>query len=235
MKLWVILALSAGRLSAQAADLQAVDNAFFEKEIRPVLVNQCFGCHSSKLRTPMGGLVLDTKAGMRAGGDGGPILVPGSPDASRLMEALEYKDSELRMPPTGKLPAREIDAFRKWIAGGAPDPREDKSSAAPVAKRGMDIETGRKWWSFQAVHEAPAPKVKDAAWARRKIDFFVLARLEENHVSPSPAAAAATLIQRAYLDLTGLRPTYDEVAAFAKDPSPDAYERLVERLLDSAQ
>jgi hypothetical protein len=230
MKIWVLIALSAGSLHGQA-----IDNAFFEKEIRPILVNQCFGCHSSKLRTPMGSLVLDTKAGMRAGGDGGPILVPGSPDASRLIEALEYKDSELRMPPTGKLSAREIDAFRKWIAGGAPDPREDSATAAPVAKRGMDIETGRKWWSFQPVREAPAPKVRDAAWARKKIDFFVLAKLEENHVQPSAPADAATLIQRAYLDLTGLRPTYDEVAAFEKDRSPDAYERLVDRLLDSPQ
>ncbi|HMC60065.1 MAG TPA: DUF1549 domain-containing protein, partial [Candidatus Solibacter sp.] len=240
MKFCVLLALSAGRLIGQAVDARAVDNTFFEKEIRPVLVNQCFGCHSSKLRTPMGGLVLDTKAGMRAGGDGGAILVPGSPDASRLIEALEYKDSELRMPPTGKLSAREIDAFRKWIAGGAPDPREDTASPAPVAKRGMDIETGRKWWYFQPVREAPAPKVPASkmnapAWARRKIDSFVLAKLEENHVQPSPAADAATLIQRASLDLTGLRPTYDEVAAFEKDPSPDAYERLIDRLLDSAQ
>src|SRR5471030_759512 len=120
MKFWVVLAFSAGSLSAQA-----VDNTFFEKEIRPLLVNQCFGCHSSKLKTPMGGLVLDTKAGMRAGGDGGAILVPCSPNASRLIEALEYRDSELRMPPAGKLPAREIEAFRQWIAGGAPDPRVD--------------------------------------------------------------------------------------------------------------
>ena len=230
MKTCVVFAVCAASLSAQA-----IDNSFFEKEIRPILVSQCFGCHSSKLRTPMGGLVLDTKAGIRAGGDGGPILVPGSPNASRLIEALEYKDSELRMPPTGKLSAREIDAFRKWIAGGAPDPREETAPAAPVAKRGMDIETGRKWWSFQPVREAPAPKVTDAAWPRKKIDIFVLAKLEENHVRPSPQANAATLIQRAYLDLTGLRPTYDEAAAFEKDPSPDAYERLVEHLLNSAQ
>jgi len=231
MKFWVLLALSAGGLNAQT-----VDNAFFEKEIRPILVKQCFGCHSSTLKTPMGSLLLDTKAGMRAGGDGGPIIVPGSPDSSRLIEALEYKDSELRMPPTGKLSAREIEAFRTWIAGGAPDPREDSAAAqsAPV-KRGMDIETGRKWWSFQPVREAQPPQVRDQSWTRRKIDFFVLARLEENKVKPSPEADAATLIQRAYLDLTGLRSPYEEVKAFEKDRAPDAYERLVERLLDSAQ
>jgi len=120
MKFWALAILAAAPVGAQT-----VDNAFFEKHIRPVLLNKCFGCHSSKLKTPMGGLVLDTRAGMRAGGDGGAILVAGSPDASRLIEALEYKDSELRMPPAGKLPAREIEAFRQWIAGGAPDPRVD--------------------------------------------------------------------------------------------------------------
>jgi len=234
MTFWVLLAVWASGLNAQA-----VDNAFFEKEIRPILVKQCFGCHSSTLKTPMGSLVLDTKAGMRAGGDGGAIIVPGSPDSSRLIEALEYKDAELRMPPTGKLSGREIEAFRTWIAAGAPDPREDsvagKPGAAAPVKRGMDIETGRKWWSFQPVREAPAPQVRDAQWTRKKVDFFVLAKLEENKVKPSPAADAATLIQRAYLDLTGLRPTYEEVTAFEKDRAPDAYERLVDRLLGSAQ
>jgi hypothetical protein len=126
MKFWALAILAAAPVGAQT-----VDNAFFEKQIRPVLLNQCFGCHSSKLKSPMGGLVLDTKAGMRAGGDGGAILVPGSPDSSRLIDALEYKDSELRMPPAGKLPARQIEAFRQWISGGAPDPRGDTARSAP--------------------------------------------------------------------------------------------------------
>ena len=233
MKFWALAILVASPVGAQS-----VDNAFFEKEIRPVLVNKCFGCHSSKLKTPMGSLRLDTKSGMRAGGDGGAVLVPGSPDSSRLIEALEYKDSELRMPPSGKLPAREIEAFRQWIAGGAPDPRVDtaaSSAPAPAKPHGMDLETGRKWWSFQPLRESPAPLVKDAAWARKKIDFFVLAKLEAKGLKPSPPADAATLIERAYLDLTGLRPSYEEVAAFQKNPSPDAYEKLVDRLLDSPQ
>jgi hypothetical protein len=231
MKLWALAILVAAPVGAQT-----IDNAFFETEIRPVLVNKCFGCHSSKLKKPMGGLLLDTRAGMRAGGDGGAILVPGSPDSSRLIEALEYKDSELRMPPTGKLPAHEIEAFRQWIAGGAPDPRVETAGPAPASpKRGMDLEAGRKWWSFQPVREVPPPRVNNAAWARKKIDFFLLAKLESNGVKPSPQADAATLIERAYLDLTGLRPSYEEVAAFQKDPSPDAYERLVDRLLDSPQ
>jgi hypothetical protein len=222
-------------LAAAPLGAQTVDNAFFETEIRPVLVNKCLGCHSSKLKTPMGGLLLDTRAGMRAGGDGGAILVPGNPDSSRLIEALEYKDSELRMPPAGKLPAREIEAFRRWIAGGAPDPRVDTAASTSGKQRGMDLETGRKWWSFQPVREVPPPRVNNAAWARKKIDFFVLAKLEAKGVKPSPAADAATLIQRAYLDLTGLRPSFEEVTAFQGDPSPVAYERLVDRLLRSPQ
>src|SRR5207248_8441123 len=156
----------------------------------------------------------------------------------RLIRALEYSDPELRMPPTGKLPAREIEAFRTWIAGGAPDPRapdprDGTAGPAPTApRRGLDIESGRKWWSFQPVREATPPRGKDAAWARTKLDLFVLAKLEENRVKPSPAADAATLIQRAYLDLTGLRPSFEEVAAFQSGQSPDAYERVVDRLLD---
>src|SRR3954447_14915870 len=98
---------------------------FFEKEIRPVFADKCYGCHSSKLKSPMGGLVLDTKSGLKKGGNGGPVLVPGDPVASRLLQALTYKQTELRMPPTGKLPDEKIAAFEKWIAAGAPDPREE--------------------------------------------------------------------------------------------------------------
>src|SRR5947209_46472 len=145
-KLWVALALAALPLCAQNPSAE-----FFEKEIRPVLADKCYGCHSSKLKSPMGGLVLDTKAGVRRGGNGGPILADGDAKSSRLLKALTYNETDLRMPPTGKLPDEKIAAFEKWIAAGAPDPREDAPSTgpAPTAKKGMDIETGRKWWAFQ--------------------------------------------------------------------------------------
>ena len=213
---------------------------FFEKEIRPILADKCYGCHSSKLKSPMGGLVLDTKAGVRAGGTGGPVIVPGNPSASRLLKALSYNETDLRMPPTGKLPDEKIAAFEKWIAAGAPDPREDtpaSAAAAPAAKRGMDIETGRKWWAFQPVAPLPRPKVRNAAfakqWTKEKIDWFILAKLEQKKLKPSPEADRATLIERASLDLTGLRPTYEEVQAFVADKDPAAYEKLVDRLLAS--
>src|ERR1043166_8894679 len=146
---WWILALCAAPLCAQSPDTE-----FFEKEIRPVLAEKCYGCHSSKLKSPMGGLVLDTKAGMMHGGNGGPSFPGGAPKGSRLLKALTYNETDLRMPPTGKLPDEKIAAFEKWIAAGAPDPRVDAPASgapAPAAKKGMDIEAGRKWWAFQPV------------------------------------------------------------------------------------
>ena len=214
---------------------------FFEKEIRPVLADKCYGCHSSQLKSPMGGLVLDTRDGLRRGGNGGPVVVPGDPASSRLLKALTYNQTELRMPPTGKLPDEKVAAFEKWIASGAPDPREETrgtANAVPAAKRGMDIDTGRKWWAFQPVTVQPQPKFKDSAfakrWVREAIDGFILARLEQNNLQPSPEADRATLIQRASLDLTGLRPSYDEVQSFVADKDPKAYEKLIDRLLASA-
>src|SRR3954462_12242226 len=172
-------------LLATALRAQAPDSAFFETKIRPVLATKCFGCHSSKLKSPMGGLVLDTKAGLKKGGNGGPVIAAGSPASSRLWQALTYNQTELRMPPGGKLPDEKVAAFERWIAAGAPDPREDapaSASAAPSAKKGMDIETGRKWWAFQPVSALPAPKVKNNAfakqWTKEKIDWFILAKLE---------------------------------------------------------
>jgi hypothetical protein len=237
--------LSFGLLAFAVAPLcgQTPANAeFFESQIRPVLADRCYGCHSSKLKTPMGGLVLDTKAGVKKGGNGGPIVVPGDPGASRLWKALTYNETELRMPPTGKLPDDKIAAFATWIKAGAPDPREDApagAAPAPTAKKGMDIETGRKWWAFQPVVALPQPKVKDNTfaqrWTKEKIDWFVLAKLEQNKLRPSPVADPATLIERASLDLTGLRPTYAEVQAFVADKSPDAYAKLIDRLLAAPQ
>ncbi len=231
-----LLAFSVAPLYAQAA----AGVELFEKEIRPVLVEKCYGCHSSKLKSPMGGLVLDTRNGLKRGGNGGPVVNPGDPASSRLFNALTYNQTELRMPPTGKLPDEKILAFQKWIAAGAPDPREDTAeatNAAPVAKKGMDIEHGRKWWAFQPVEAQSQPKIKNSAfakrWTKEKVDWFILAKLEQNKLQPSPEADRRTLIERASLDLTGLRPSYDEVEAFVADKDPHAYEKLIDRLLAS--
>ena len=230
-----------GALAALAAaatlTAQPTDYTFFENKIRPVLTTKCYGCHSSKLKAPMGGLALDTKAGLLQGGATGKVIVPGKPADSRLVKALSYTDTNLQMPPTGKLPDAVIADFEQWIASGAPDPRTDAPAAAgassPAPLKGMSIEDGRKWWAFQPVKELPAPNVKDAAWAKTKIDSFVLAKLEEKGLQPSPQADPATLVRRAYIDLVGYRPTFEEVQAFVNDKSPDAYEKLIDRLLAS--
>ncbi|MDP9170187.1 MAG: hypothetical protein M3N54_06195, partial [Acidobacteriota bacterium] len=127
-KFWGLIALLGAPVCAQNPSAE-----FFENQIRPVLAEKCYGCHSSKLKSPMGGLVLDTKAGMKAGGNGGPVVIAGNPASSRLLKALSYSDTELRMPPTGKLGDDKIAAFQKWIADGAVDPREEAAGAAAPA------------------------------------------------------------------------------------------------------
>ena len=192
---------------------QAPDAAFFETKIRPVLTTKCYGCHSTKLPAPMGGFVLDTKAGLLKGGATGRAIVPGKPAESRLLTALRYVDPLLQMPPTGKLPDSVIADFEAWIAAGAPDPRTDPAAAgpSPAPLKGMSIEDGRKWWAFQPVHQMAAPAVKDSAWPKTKIDFFLLAKLEEKTLKPSPPADSRTLAQRANIDLLGFKPSYEEL------------------------
>ena len=212
---YLLVAIAAG-LHAQPADL-------FESKIRPALIANCYACHNSKLKSPMGDLVLDTKAGLAKVAANG-----------RLLKALRYTDPQLQMPPAGKLSANVIASFDAWIAAGAPDPRTETATVSQALK-GMSVADGRKWWSFQPVNELPAPAVKNSAWLSRKIDAFLLARLEEKGLTPSPKADKRTLAQRLYLDLTGLRPTYEELEAFANDPNPNAYASLVETLLNSPQ
>jgi hypothetical protein len=213
---------------------QTPDATLFESKIRPVLAKSCYGCHSSKMKAPMGGLVLDTKAGLAQGGVSGPVVVPGKPAQSKLLTALRYTDPHLQMPPSGKLAAPVLEGFEQWIAAGAVDPRVDApATAATTPLKGMSVELGRKWWSFQPLSELRAPPVKLTAWPRRKIDHFLLAKLEEKKLAPSPQAEARTLVQRAYIDLLGYRPTFEEVEEFANDQSPDAYARLIDKLLAS--
>jgi cytochrome c553 len=210
---------------------QESDSSFFESKIRPVLATKCYACHSSKLKAPMGGLVLDTKAGMAAGGTNGPVLVARKPKESRLLTALRFEDAHLQMPPSGKLPDSVIADFEEWIAAGALDPRVETATTAPSsALKGMSIENGRKWWAFQPIAEVAAPKVLNARWTRNKIDAFLLAKLEAKKLTPSLKADRRTLIKRAYINLLGLRPTYQEVEAFAADPAPDAWEKLIDKL-----
>jgi hypothetical protein len=203
--------------------------AFFETKIRPVLVECCYECHSSTLAAPKGGLRLDGPDALRRGGTSGPAVVPGEPDGSPLIQAIARTGEVAPMPPRSSLPAAVVADFRAWVARGAFDPRTELPGAARRATPSDD------WWSLRPLRRptVPALSEEDAARARTPIDAFLLARLREKAPAPSPEADRRTLIRRLALDLAGLPPTPEEVAAFERDPSPTAYEALVDRLLAS--
>src|SRR3954447_1887971 len=201
---------------------------FFEQKIRPVLVKECYSCHSAGAKKVRGGLLLDTRAGVLAGGDSGPAVVPGKPGESVLLEALRHEGGA--MPPTSKLPDPVIADFERWVEMGPPDPRDGR--VAP-ARTGIDLEAGRKFWSSQPPRRHPSPPVADAGWPRTDIDRFLLAALEARGLKPVRDADRATLARRLAYDLVGLPTTPEEVAAFVADGSPEAYERMVDRLLAS--
>ena len=221
--------LVAGSTAADAGP-QPEGVAFFEQKIRPVLVKECYGCHSSSAKALKGGLRLDTRAGVLAGGDSGPAVVPGKPDESLLLDALRYDGIE--MPPKGKLPPGVVADFERWVRMGAPDPR-DGSSALGTRPAGLDLAAGRRFWAYQPPRRHQAPEVSDSGWPINEIDPFILAGLEARGLRPVRDADRATLIRRLSYDLVGLPPPPEEVDAFVNDPGPDAYERRVERLLAS--
>src|SRR5688500_15046432 len=217
---------------------QAVSNEFFESKIRPVLAAKCYACHNSTMKEPKGYLTLDSREGVMKGGTLGPALVPGKPADSKLIHAMKYVDPHLQMPPSGKLADEVIADFETWIAGGAPDPRVSTAAAAVAKRRVVDdaeLQKGRQWWAFQAVNVLPQPVSAHAATARTKLDHFVYARLAEKGLTPSEQADDRTLMRRAYIDLIGLKPTYEEVEAYASDGSPNKYEKLVDTLLARPQ
>ena len=212
---------------AQAAD-DNVGLEFFESKIRPVLVQHCYECHAADSKPLQAGLRLDTREAMRKGGDTGPSVVPNAIDESLIVAALKYEDYE--MPPSGRLPDSVIQDFETWINMGAPDPREGKAVAAQA---GIDFDKAVEFWAFQRPVKAPLPTVNDTSWPHNEIDHFVLARLEQESLPPVPQADRRTLIRRATFDLLGLPPTPAEVDAFLADDSPDAYAKLIDRLLSS--
>jgi hypothetical protein len=198
--------------------------AFFEKKIRPVFVQQCYGCHAATAEKIKGGLVLDTRDGIRKGGETGPAIMPGDVKKSLLIKAIHYQDDELKMPPKQKLSDEVIADIEKWIAMGAPDPRDGPMK---TGKKEIDIESGRKFWSFQPPKKV-TPNVK-GTWARTDIDRFILAGLQEKGLKPVADADRATLVRRLYFDLIGLPPSPEEQAEAEKLTT----EQLVDKLLAS--
>ncbi len=200
---------------------------FFEKEIRPVLVEHCYQCHSASGKTK-GGLRLDSRENLARGGDSGAAIIKGDTGASLLIQAIRYHDKKLQMPPKNRLDDREIQALEKWVTMGAPDPRESDPETSPEPS-GMSLEEGKKFWSFQPVEVATVPK----NGATSPIDAFIQARLQSQNLSPAPPADRRTLIRRVTQNLIGLPPTPEEIDQFLEDKSADAYHKLVERLLAS--
>ena len=229
MKLLALVAASvslAGMSLVQAAEDDGVQ--FFEQKIRPVLVQHCYGCHSVAARDAkklQGELYLDSAAGVAKGGENGPTLVKGKSAESLLLKALQYKDDKLEMPPAGKLPDEAIADFAKWIDMGAPDPRAGEVPVKPT--RVIDIEEGKKWWSFQPLHAVTLPD------PQKPIDGFIRQAQLANGLKPNPPASKEKLIRRAYFDLIGLPPSPEQVAAFVADTSPPAFEKVVDELLAS--
>lgn len=219
-----------GRYDGLAAPINADDLAFFEKRIRPLLVQKCYACHSAEAQELQGELLVDSRASLRRGGSRGPAVVPGDVAKSLLVTAVRFDDSDMQMPPDGKLSDAEIADLERWVKIGAPDPRS--TPTRHVGKQ-IDIAAAREFWSLRPLVAPAVPPVKTGAWPRNEIDRFVLAKLEEHNLGPAADADKRTLIRRVTYDLTGLPPTREEISAFLADDSEQAFARVVDRLLAS--
>ncbi|MEZ6119143.1 MAG: PSD1 and planctomycete cytochrome C domain-containing protein [Pirellulaceae bacterium] len=225
----ILCGFGAGELNADELGEQEKSNgdiAFFEKHVRPLLVKRCFECHGGTKAS--GGLSLASANGWQTGGESGPAIVPGKPDESLLINAINYVDME--MPPAddgGKLPEHEIAILRKWVSLGAPDPRTGSDVLG-----GMTTDEAHSWWAFQPLPEAsPADTATDAA----HIDQLIQRQIDRQGLANSAAADKRTLLRRLTYDLTGLPPSPDDVEAFVADQDPQAWAKVIERLLASPQ
>ncbi len=224
MRLLVLLPVAA---TFATAATPVDSNEFFELKVRPVLASRCYACHTD---AKSGGLQLDSREHVLKGGNSGPAIVPGNPDGSLLIQAIRQTHPRIKMPPGGKLADDDIANIAAWVKSGATWPSGPSKAPSYVITKAQ-----RDFWSFRPVVESKTPEVKNAKWAHNDVDRFVLAKLEAKGLEPVRAADRRTLIRRAYLDLTGLPPTPQEVDAFTADKSPDAFAKIVDRLLASPQ
>lgn len=220
--------------SLAGAEFTSADLEFFEKKIRPVLAEHCYKCHSADAKKLKGDLMLDHRAGVFKGGDTGSAIVSGKPEQSLLIEAIEYDNVDLEMPPRGKLSDQQIADFTEWVKRGAPWPKE--AAVGPGSREQFDLAKRKaEHWSWQPVQAGAPPKVKQAGWPTSPIDHFILAKLEAAGLKPAGPADKRALIRRAYFDLIGLPPTPAQVEAFVADNSPKAFEKVVDELLAAPQ
>ncbi|MGD9858362.1 MAG: PSD1 and planctomycete cytochrome C domain-containing protein, partial [Planctomycetaceae bacterium] len=235
----------AGFVSAAAWSVIAADDrqgsggvSFFESKIRPVLVKNCYECHSATEGTEEGGLQVDTREAIREGGGRGPAVVPGKLEASLLLTALSHGDADLKMPPKQpKLSDAIIADFAKWIEMGAPDPRNGKESAA--ADGWNNAEKARSHWAYQRPQSPPVPSVGQQQWPKRPVDDFILSKLTEHNLAPAPDAAPHVLLRRLHFDLVGLPPAPDAINRFLSAVDRDGFDEAwaieVDELLASPQ
>ncbi len=216
---------------AEAPTPESLD--YFETHVRPVLASRCYSCHGPEKQKT--GLRLDSKASMLGGGDGGPVLNEGEQAAnSRILQVINY-DTHTKMPPDAKLPQEEIDAITAWVNMGAPWPEGDAALATTTGNPWEERVAAAKatHWAFQPVTNPDVPGLPDTAVIQTSVDAFVQARLATAEIAPSPKSDKHTLIRRAYMDLTGLAPSIEEVLAFEADDSPEAFNKVIEQLLAS--
>ena len=212
----------------------AADTAFFEKHIRPLLIENCYECHSAESGKSKGGLVLDHRDGLLHGGDSGASLKPGDVDASLLIQAVRYETEDMEMPPDGRLTDHEISLLEQWVAAGAPDPRTPPKASATAPRTAMTIEAGRRHWSFMPIAGVRPPDNE----APHPVDAFILEALKLKNLSPAPPADPRTFIRRVSYNLTGLPPTPQEVTDFEAEfrlQPQSAIPNLIDRLLATPQ
>ena len=224
--LTALLLISSTGMSTRRAD--AAPGAF-EQKVLPLLRKRCYACHSHEGKL-QGGLALDSRSGWQRGGDHGPAVKPGDVDGSLLIQAVRFRHAELRMPPSGRLPAAEIAVLEDWVRQGAPDPRV---ASAPAATGGVDLRRGKQFWAYRPVTQPAVPPVKNTTWPRDPTDRFILSKLENRGIPPAPDADRYTWLRRVSLDLTGLPPTPDAIQRYVSDQSPQADARVVDGLLNS--
>ena len=231
----LILLAGIGILSADAA-VESLSSEFFETKIRPVLVDQCYDCHSVAANKTKGGLLLDSPAGLLAGGDTGPAIVPGKPAESLLYKAITHQDKDLEMPAKKpKLPDSVIADFHKWITDGAPWPGGQTVASTNSTKTPFSIAQRKERlpWIWETPKKQTLPSVNDPSWPSTDADYFVLSKLEEKNLAPATPAEPEVWLRRVFFALTGLPPTPTDLTAFLTDKSPKAREKVVDQLLNS--
>ncbi len=230
---YIFVSLLAGSSAlAQTTTVSSGQLEFFEKQVRPVLVERCHSCHSEQARTVFANLKLDSRAGVERGGHSGPVVNPGDPDSSRLIHAIRYDPGLVGMPPTGKLPDRQIEALTEWVRMGAPWPEQE---AAAVSSEVLSEDRRKDHWAWKPVKKPDLPEIVNTDWPRGAIDRFILAKLEEKGITPGKDAGRYAALRRLTFDLTGLPPTPESIEAFANDSSATALETAAGRLLDSPE